>query len=300
MEKLRAILTNWFQEPIVERLLAILIGILVILLITFFIKRALKRTIKSNDNKYRARKAVNLFGYLLTVSVVLFVYSDKLGNIGVALGVAGAGIAFALQEVIISIAGWLSIVIGGSVGVGQRIKVGDMKGDIIDIGVMNTTVMEIGDWVDGDLYNGRIVTIANSYIFKEKVYNYSAEYPFLWDEIIIPLRMESDYQLARKVFTNVLNEVCGEYATNSEKQWVKLANKFRVEEAQVQPMVTIQFDENWISFTLRYIVDYKKRRRTKDIIYSRLLEEISKYDGIIMIATSTLEITNIINKNDKK
>ena len=300
MEKLKATLTNWFHEPLVERLLAILIGTAVILLVTYFIKRALKRTIKSNDNKYRARKAVNVFAYLLIVSVVLFVYSDKLGNIGVALGVAGAGIAFALQEVIISVAGWFSIVIGGTVGVGQRIKVGDVKGDIIDIGVMNTTVMEIGDWVAGDLYNGSIVTIANSFVFKEKVHNYSAEYPFLWDEIMVPLRTESDHQLARKVFTNVLNEVCGEYASNSEKQWGKLASKYRVEEAQVQPMVTLQFDENWTSFTLRYIVDYKKRRSTKDIIYTRLLDEISKYDDIIMIATSTLEITNIVDKNSKK
>ena len=273
---------------------------IVILLITYFIKRTLKRTIKSNDNKYRAQKAVNVFGYLLIVSVVLFVYSDKPGNIGVALGVAGAGIAFALQEVIISIAGWFSIMIGGIVGVGQRIKVGDVKGDIIDIGVMNTTVMEIGDWVDGDLYNGRIVTLANSFVFKEKVHNYSAEYPFLWDEIIVPLRTESDYQLARKVFTNVLSEFCGQYATNSEKQWGKLTDKYRVEEAQVQPMVTLQFDENWISYTLRYIVDYKKRRSTKDPIYTRLLEEISKYDDIITIATSTLGITNVNNKNDKE
>ena len=298
--ELKTTLTNWFHEPLAERLLAILIGIAVILIISFFIKRALKRTIKSNDNKYKARKAVNIFAYLFIVSIMLFVYSDKLGNIGVALGVAGAGIAFALQEVIISIAGWFSIMIGGIVGVGQRIKVGDVKGDIIDIGVLNTTVMEIGDWVEGDLYNGRIVTIANSFVFKEKVHNYSAEYPFLWDEIIVPLRTESDYSLARKVFTKVLNEVCGEYASNSEKQWGKLTDKYRVEEAQVQPMVTLQFDENWTSFTLRYIVDYKKRRSTKDIIYTRLLEEISKYDDIIMIATSTLEITNVVKKNSKK
>jgi len=300
MEKLEVTLTNWFHEPLIERLLTILIGIVVILLLTYLVKRALKRTIKSNGNKYRARKAVNIFGYLLIVSVVLFVYSDKLGNIGIALGVAGAGIAFALQEVIISIAGWFSIVIGGTVGVGQRIKIGEVKGDIIDIGVMNTTIMEIGDWVQGDLYNGRIVTIANSFVFKDKVHNYSAEYPFLWDEIIIPLRTKSDYTLARKVFTDVLIEVCGEYASNSEKQWGKLTDKYRVEEAQVQPMVTLQFDENWISFTLRYIVDYKKRRRTKDIIYTRLLEEISKNDDIIMIATSTLEITNMVHKNYEK
>lgn len=300
MNEFKETLISLFENPILERLLAITIGICVVLLIRYFVTRSLNSTIKSTDNKYRARKAVNLVGYLLIVSVVLFVYSDKLGNIGVAIGVTGAGIAFALQEVIISIAGWFSIVTSGKVGVGQRVKIGDVKGDIIDIELMYTVIMELGDWVDGDLYNGRIVSIANSFVFKEKVFNYSAEYPFLWDEIVIPIRTESDYQLARKVFTDVVNEICGEYAANSEKQWSKLANKFRVEEAQVQPMVTLEFDENWISFKLRYIVDYKKRRTTKDKIYTRLLEEIGKYDDIIMIATSTLEITNVDDKKTNK
>lgn len=299
MENFQSTSSELLHNPITGRLIAILIGMVVILVAVYFIKRILKRTIKSSDNKYRARKAVNIIAYILIVSTVLFVYSDKLGNIGVALGVAGAGIAFALQELILSIAGWFGIVISGIVGVGQRVKIGDVKGDVIDIGVMTTTIMEMNDWVNGDLYNGRIITLTNSYVFKEKVHNYSSEYPFLWDEIVVPIRTESNHKLARKVFTDILDEVCGEYARESEIQWVKLTDKYRVEEAKVQPMVTLQFDENWISFTLRYVVDYKKRRTTKDIIYTRLLEEISKYNDIIFIATSTLEITTVANKTDK-
>lgn len=299
MENFQSTTSELLHNPITGRLIAILIGMVVILVAVYFIKRILKRTIKSSDNKYRARKAVNIIAYILIVSTVLFVYSDKLGNIGVALGVAGAGIAFALQELILSIAGWFGIVISGIVGVGQRVKIGDVKGDVIDIGVMTTTIMEMNDWVNGDLYNGRIITLTNSYVFKEKVHNYSSEYPFLWDEIVVPIRTESNHKLARKVFTDILDEVCGEYARESEKQWVKLTDKYRVEEAKVHPMVTLQFDENRISFTLRYVVDYKKRRTTKDIIYTRLLEEICKYDDIIFIATSTLEITTVANKTDK-
>ena len=85
--------------------------------------------------------------------------------------------------------------------------------------------------------------------------NCTAEYPFLWDELTIPVRTESDYKLARKIFTDVLNEVCSNYAQNSEAKWNELANKYKVEQAQVQPMVTLKFDENWITFTLRYVVD---------------------------------------------
>lgn len=296
MERINSTLLDWWEQPFVERIAILLVAVLAIVLLVSLIKKQLNRTIKDVDNKYRARKAMNMVGYLLIVAACLFVYSDKLGNIGVALGVAGAGIAFALQEVIVSIAGWLNILIAGTVGVGQRVKIGDVKGDIIDIGVMGTTIMEVGDWVNGDLYNGRIISLANSFVFKEKIHNYSAEYPFLWDEITVPIRTESDYNLARKVFTDVLNELCADYASKSEAQWNNLANKYRVENAQVQPMVTLQFDENWITFTLRYIVDYKKRRSTKDAIYTKLLNEIAKYEQIIMIATSTLEVTNV--KND--
>ena len=298
MNELNIMIPNWLNELLTGRIIVLAISIVVIMLVVYFIKRFVNSTIKSSDNKYRARKAVNIIGYLLIVISILMIYSDKLGNIGVALGVAGAGIAFALQEVILSIAGWFSIVISGIVGVGQRVMIGNVKGDVIDVGVLNTTIMEMGDWVNGDLYNGRIITLANSFVFKEKVHNYSAEYPFLWDEIVVPMRTESDHQLARKIFNEVLIEVCEEYAIQSEKQWIKLTDKYRVEEARVRPMVTMQFDENWISFTLRYVVDYKMRRRTKDIIFSKLLEEIKKHENVIMIATSTLEITNVSNKTD--
>lgn len=284
-------LNELLVSPTFRRIAAIAIGAIVVLVAAAVAKRALNRTIKSTDNKYKARKAVTLSSYLLLVVVVLFVYSDKLGNVGVALGVAGAGIAFALQEVIVSLAGWLTIVLTSSISVGQRIKVGEVKGDIIDIGILTTTIMEVGDWVDGDLYNGRIVSLANSFVFKGTLHNYSAEYPFLWDELTVPIRLGSDFHFARGLFENVLNEICGDYAAASEQGWHQLANRYRVEEARVKPMVALRFDENWITFTLRYVVDYKMRRSTKDRIFTRLLDEIAKHPDRISIAASTLEIT---------
>lgn len=293
MEQAREVLAQWLNDPFIERLLFITIGIGVIVILLILGKRGLNKRIKNTDHKYRARKAANITAYIIMVALILFVFSDKLGNVGVALGMAGAGVAFALQEVIVSVAGWLYMMVAGSVSVGQRVKVGEVKGDIIDIGVLSSTIMEVGDWVDGDLYNGRIVSLSNSFVFKEKVHNYSSEFPFLWDEIQIPIRTESDYEKARKVFMQVLHDVCADYATKSEEKWNMLTNKYRVEDARVQPSVTLKFDENWITFTLRYVVDYKERRSTKDAIYSKLLMEISKYEDIINIAASTLEVTTI-------
>lgn len=291
-------LKSWVESPIVARIALIAAGVLGVVLITSLLKKVVSRKIADTDHRYRVRKAINFFGYLFILLIVLLVYGDRLGNIGVALGVAGAGVTFALQEVIVSFAGWLSIVVSGVPSVGQRVKIGDAKGDIIDIGIMRTTIMEMGDWVNGDQYNGRIITLANSYVFKERIRNYSAEYPFLWDELQVPIRTESDHHLARKVFMEVVNEICKDYADSSEAQWRQLAYKFRVEQARVLPMVTLRFDENWITFTLRYIVDYKSRGSTKDRIYTALLDEIAKHETIT-IATTTSEVTSIVMPKDE-
>ena len=289
MEKILNVFEKWLQEDATERILLIVVSAIIILLALHFSKRALNKYITDTDKKYKTRKALNIFGYILLITVILFTYSNKLGGIGVALGVAGAGVALALQEVILSLAGWLTIMFTGLIRVGHRVQINNIKGDIINIGLLKTTVMELGDWIDGDLYNGRIVIIVNSFVFRNPVYNYSAEYPFLWDEINVPLNFKSDHELARKIFMQILVEECGEYARKSEMVWNKLTNKYRVEKARVNPMVSIRFDENWITFTLRYIVNYKNRRTIKDRVYTRLLNEINKHEAI-SIAIASQEI----------
>ena len=158
-------------DPTVGRIASIFLGVLIIWLIIKFIQRSLFSKIRDNDNKYRAKKFSTFVGYFLTIILITIVFSDKLGGFTIALGVAGAGIAFALQEVISSFAGWLTVIFGGFYKSGDRVQLGGIAEDVMDIGVLRTTIMETGQWVDGDLYNGRIVFIANSFVYKEPVFN---------------------------------------------------------------------------------------------------------------------------------
>ena len=174
-EQLRKFLFN----PTVGKIATVFLGIIIIWLVIKAIQRNLLSKIKDNENRYRAKKFGSFIGYFLSIVLFTVIFSDKLGGLTVALGVAGAGIAFALQEVIASFAGWLAIMFGGFYKTGDRVQLGGIKGDVMDIGVLRTTIMETGQWVDGDLYNGRIVLIANSFVFKEPVFNYSGDFPFL-------------------------------------------------------------------------------------------------------------------------
>ena len=281
---------KWLHDPVVNKLIITLIGIIIIIILIRFIQRALGRYIQETNTRYRARKIITFVGYLLAAFLITAVFSDKLGGLNIALGVAGAGIAFALQEVIMSLAGWFAINFSNFYKTGDRVQIGGVKGDIIDIGLLRTTLMEVGEWVDGDLYNGRVVRVANSFVFKDPVYNYSGDFPFLWDEITIPVRYGSDFRFTYELLRRTADEVVGEYAQFALKAWESLVKKFMIENAVVEPLVTMTANQDWMTYTVRFVVDYKKRRTTKDKLFKRILEEIESNKEKVSIASSSMEI----------
>jgi small-conductance mechanosensitive channel len=144
--------------------------------------------------------------------------------------------------------------------------------------------------VKADLYNGRIVRVANSFVFKEPVFNYSGDFPFLWDEIIVPVKYGSDCRLARDILQSVANELLGGFVPEAKKTMTDMIKKYRIEEASVEPMVTVIANDNWMEFTVRYVVDYKRRRATKDILFNRILEMFDGSGGRVSFASATFHL----------
>ena len=289
-------------NPTVGKIVTVFIGIAIIWVLIKAIQKNWFSKIKDNDNRYRAKKFSSFIGYFLTLVLITVIYSDKLGGLTVALGVAGAGIAFALQEVIASFAGWLAIMFGGFYKTGDRVQLGGIRGDVMDIGVLRTTIMETGQWVDGDLYNGRIVLVANSFVFKEPVYNYSGDFPFLWDEIKIPIQYGSNYDKTKKLLYEIGKEIAGDLMEQSREKWLLLQTKYRLEDAQTEPMVSLIANDNWVEYTLRYVVNYKKRRVTKTELFCRILKEVEATKGEIKFASATFHLVEApdLNINIKK
>lgn len=286
-------LKSWLFNPGMGKILAAALAVLVVLVLVRSANSALGRYIENSERRYRLRKLVVFAGYVLAVFLLSIVFSDKLGGLTVFFGVAGAGVAFALQEVIASAAGWVSMSFGRFYQVGDRVQLGGIKGDVIDIGVLRTTLMECGGWINGDQYNGRIVRVANSFIFKEPVYNYSSDFPFLWDELLIPVRYGSNYELARKAFQQVLDELTGDYARHLKDDWRSMTDKYMLEDARLEPMVAREMKENWVEYSLRYVVDYKQRRSMKDRISDRLLQVIEQSNGEIRLGAPSIELATV-------
>jgi small-conductance mechanosensitive channel len=281
------------NEPLYVKILIGFVGVAIILGLAQLLQRTLTKSIEGPDLRYRMRKMVVFLGYLFALLFLAGEFSDQMHSITVALGVASAGIAFALQEVIVSIAGWLSISFGRFYKIGDRVQLSGTVGDVIDIGVFSTTLMEIGEWVKADQYSGRVVRIANSFVFSEPVYNFSADFPYLWDEIVLPVKYGSDIQMARSIFQQAADEVVGKYLEPAKDHWKNIYIRYRLEHEKIEPSVTLIANDNWLEFTLRYIVDYKKRRAAKDQLFEQLITKIEKTDGKVAIASTTLQLVDL-------
>ena len=292
MQNILNIIQGWLSNATSIKLVEVLIGVLITTFIFRTLAKVLPGQVQDSDLRYRIRKTINLIGYVFLGLMVFSIFSDSLGQLTVVFGAVGAGVAFALQEVIGSFAGFLAISVGQFYKTGDRVQLGGIMGDVIDISPLRTTLMECGAWVKADLYNGRIVRVANSFVFKEPVYNYSGDFPFVWDEIIVPVRHGSDYRLAREIFQQVVDEITGHYVASAKAEWNRMTQKYLVEDARIEPLVTLIANDNWLEFTVRYIVDYKRRRATKDSLFMRILEEIGTTDRRVQLASTTVELVS--------
>ncbi|MEA5570597.1 mechanosensitive ion channel family protein [Calothrix sp. UHCC 0171] len=281
---------NWLKDPFIIKIIQVCIGILVITLVIRVLSNSVPRYIQDNDIRYHLRKAINFIGYGLIFLFAASIFSDNFRQLTVIFGVIGAGIAFALQEVIASFAGWVAISFGQFYKPGDRVLLGGIMGDVIDISILRSTLMECGDWVKADLYNGRIVRIANSFVFKEPVFNYSADFPFVWDEITVPVKYGSDRRLTKEIIQRVADYVVGEYVPDARERWQNMVRKYLIEDARIEPSVTLIANDNWMEFTLRYVVDYKKRRGKKDELFTNILDEIDRTEGRVSIASTTVHL----------
>ncbi len=277
--------------------------VLVLLVIGFiqFLRRFIRKNLPNSKVKYRSQKGIEVIGYLILIILTLSYFTGNIKDFTLAIGLLSAGVAITLQELILSIAGSLYIFFVKVYKPGDRIEINGIKGDVIDIDSIYTTIMEIGEWVSSDNYSGRIVKLSNAFVFKGPIYNYSMDFPFIWDEFNLPIRYGSDIELAKNIVIKVATENLSEYVANSIAKWKDVVDRYYIEDAKVEPTLAITMTDNWIQFNLRYIVDYKKRRVTKHILSELISKKFEETNGKVILASTTVEIVRIptVNINEK-
>jgi len=224
--------------------------------------------------------------------IILLIWLGVGSNFTVAMGILGAGIAFASQEVIGSFAGYLNIVTGNLFRIGDRVRIGNVVGDVLDVSVLRTTVMEIGEWVRADQYTGRIVTLANRVVFSEPVFNYTQRWKYIWDETMIPITYTSDWRRAEEIMLEYAAEYTDEFRADAQVGFEALVQRYPVSATPMDPVLYVVMTDNWIELTLRYVVDARKRREVTGQLHYELLRRFEE-EPDITVASATFEIVGL-------
>jgi small-conductance mechanosensitive channel len=247
------------------------------------------------------RQGISLTTFLLAIVGFCSIWFDNPARLTTGVGLVSAGVAFALQKVITSFAGYFVILRGKTFNVGDRIKMGSVRGDVISLNFIQTVIMEMGEppsvqeedpgmWVRSRQYSGRIVTIANSSIFDEPVYNYTREFPYIWEEMLLPIPY-ADRHRAEPIILEAINRHTQDIANLAQPELDRLRERFFIEAADIRPRSYMRITDNWIEFTVRFLVRTHDVRALKDAISREIMDGL---DGAgIGIASGTYQIVGI-------
>jgi small-conductance mechanosensitive channel len=285
-----------------EKLLFTLVLIVVFYLVRAGLK-ALTGVIFARYQDVRARFWIRQgIGVATTVAFIIGIASiwfDDPKNLATGVGLATAGLAFALQKVVTSLAGYLVILRGTTFNVGDRITMGGVRGDVLALGFIQTTIMEMGQppavqsadppvWVSGRQYTGRIVTVANSTIFDQPVFNYSRDFPLIWEEMRIPVTYDCDRDRAERILLDAAHRHAGATSDEAKAALQAMMNRFALEKADVEPRVFYRITDNWLELGLRFLSPAHGARALKDAMSRDILHDFD--EAGIGIASATYDI----------
>ena len=238
----------------------------------------------------------------VAVAVIAAVWVGDVGRFATIAGVVTAGVAVALQRIITSFAAYLIILRGRVYRVGDRITVGGVRGDVVSVGFMQTAVLEMGlppasgedgqSWVAARQYTGRIVRISNDKIFDTPVYNYTREFPYLWEEMTFPIKYGADRARAESILLDAGRRHTDAVAREAAPALERLRRRYLVaEEASLEPRVYLRLTDNWVELALRFVAPVHGVRAIKDAIGREVLAALEA--SHLEIASATYEIVGL-------
>lgn len=262
------------------RIFATIAVILIFALLRYVGLRVVNRRIDDTKTLYQWRKTLTYTAFVLGFLVVGRIWIQGFDSVSTFLGLLSAGLAIALRDPIVNLAGWLFILWRRPFDVGDRIQIGAHQGDVIDVRIFQFTLMEIGNWVDADQSTGRVIHIPNGKIFQEAQSNYSKGFQYIWNEIPVMVTFESNWSLAKKILTEIATKDAETLSKAAEEKVRLAARKFMIFYTHLAPVVYTKIADSGVLLTVRYLCEPRRRRSTAEQISEDILERFAECDDI--------------------
>ncbi len=280
------------DRSLLDSFLISLIVILLAQIINSIAGNLITRRVSTARDRYTLRKTVSILATVLAFASLFAIWIERTSTLFIAYGIFSAGVAIALQDVLRNIAGGILLILTRPFKAGDRIQVEDSVGDVLDIGTMSTTVMEIREWVDADQYTGRILTIPNSFALNKTIKNYTRDYSFIWDEAKILLIYGSNWRKAEEIALKAAGPIVGEFEDLAREELTHMGQQYFFPTYEVQRRIFMKMQENWIEMRLRYVVEPRKRRAINHLLISSILEAFEKEEDILVGTATSIDLMN--------
>jgi small-conductance mechanosensitive channel len=253
------------------------------LLLYFFGILFEKVTVTRVESHARARsmwKLITYAAWILILSVIIFSVIGETRDIVLYIGLIGAALTFVMQQPLLNIVGWALISYRRVYRIGDRVSVGGTKGYVLDVTTMYTELREFGDWMRGDTFTGRIVTVPNSLVLSSPIFNYTKDFPFIWDEIVNLVTYESDIEVAKKYMLESTKQVVGSLM---EQNYERYKRKIEIRDLHQlllrEPEIRMELADSGVNVYVLYFCPVEQRRRIKseitELIWKRFMDDPS-------------------------
>lgn len=262
------------------KILASIAVIILFVVLRFLVLRVVYRRTDDIRIRYNWRKSTTYFAVTLAILILGRVWFAGFQSLATYLGLVSAGLAIALKDPLVNLAAWVFIMWRRPFTVGDRVEIGTVKGDVIDLRIFQFTLMEIGNWVDAEQSTGRIIRIPNGKVFTEVLANYSKGFQYIWNEIPVLVTFESNWKKGKEILTEIGTRHA-EHLTEKAAQRVKEASaRMMVFYSTLTPTVYTSVKDCGVMLTIRYLCRPRERRGTEQDIWEDILVRFAECDDI--------------------
>ena len=275
-------ITLWLEKAvglgpnIQNNLFETLITVLLLWLVQRLLMGLISKSVKDIGNRYQWRKAVGYLSFFIGLITIGRIWLTGMETLVTFLGLLTAGIAIALKDPLMNIAGWMHILSRKPFDVGDRIEINGVAGDVIDIRIFQFSILEIGNWVNADQSTGRVLHIPNGLIFNTILGNYTHGFPYIWNEMEILITFESDWRQAKKTLQSIVDEFIAPQLDDIENSVRQTSQPYMIKPGKITPIVYTSVEDSGVLFSIRYLCNPHRRRSSSSAIWEKTLEAFAK------------------------
>ncbi len=275
------------EASIVTRLLWTVVVVLVLWIVRTAVLRIAWRHTDEPRTRYAWRKAVMYITAFIGVVAVGRIWVSGFRSMATFAGLLSAGIAIALRDVFVNVAGWFFILWRRPFVVGDRVEVAGQRGDVVDLRVFQFSLMEVGNWVDADQSTGRMLHIPNGLVLTSPLANYGQGFEYIWNEIPVLVTFESDWKKAKTLLQRIADERSEDPDEKAADEIREASKTYMIFYSTLTPTVYTSVEASGILLTIRYLCPPRRRRGTEHMIWEDVLEAFEAEPGIALAYPTT-------------